>query len=248
MPPVPAGVMLDVNEDAMRERNAGANGTGSATEPTNETAANKYVSALPASTRIIQLQSASPERVHGVADVRELREQEVERRSQRDDRQQRARPDAFEPFERAPPAFPSVAAPPRAASSSGTSPSARRRRIGRGNASGCRNGRAAATRSAPRPSTAASTAASTPTSKEVSTSSWATSRARCRGRRGELGVVEIDEVRLVVGVDDDVLQRQVAVRDAAAVEGGDLEPELIEERPVDARGLDLVRRSPDTSR
>ena len=47
MPPVPAGVMLDVNDDAMRERSAGANGTGSATEPTNETAAKKYVSALP---------------------------------------------------------------------------------------------------------------------------------------------------------------------------------------------------------
>ena len=41
IPPVPAGVMLDVKDDAMRERNAGANGNGSATDPTKETAAKK---------------------------------------------------------------------------------------------------------------------------------------------------------------------------------------------------------------
>ena len=43
MPPVPAGVMLDANDDATRDRSAGANGTGSATEPTKDTAANTYV-------------------------------------------------------------------------------------------------------------------------------------------------------------------------------------------------------------
>src|SRR5215475_6488947 len=43
IPPVPAGVMLDVNDDATRERAAAPNGTRSATEPTNDTAAKKYV-------------------------------------------------------------------------------------------------------------------------------------------------------------------------------------------------------------
>ena len=37
----------------------------------------------------------------------------------------------------------------------------------------------------------------------------------------------------------DVLQREVAVRDAGAVERGDLEPQPVEERAVDARGIDL---------
>ena len=59
MPPVPAGVMLDANEDATRDRTAGANGTGSATEPTNDTAANTYVSAEPRRMSGIHCQSAS---------------------------------------------------------------------------------------------------------------------------------------------------------------------------------------------
>ena len=64
MPPVPAGVMLDANDDATRDRNAGANGTGSATEPTNDTAANTYVSAEPSRMSGIHCQSASWKAFH----------------------------------------------------------------------------------------------------------------------------------------------------------------------------------------
>ena len=60
----------------------------------------------------------------------------------------------------------------------------------------------------------------------------ACSLARCRG---ELGVVEVDEVGLVARVDDHVLEREVAVRDPRVVEHADLGPEAVEERPIDAR-------------
>ncbi len=60
MPPVPAGVMIDVNDVANRERHAGPNGTGSDTDPTNASAAKKYVVALATSAPTSHGHSASP--------------------------------------------------------------------------------------------------------------------------------------------------------------------------------------------
>ena len=131
-------------------------------------------------------------------------------------------------------------------SSSEISPARSRRRIGRGRASGCSNGNAAATRATPRPSTAASTAASMPTSNDVSTSSCATSRARSRGVAASSASSKSTRWGRSNGVDDHVLQREVAVRDAGVVEHADLGPQLVEEGAVDARGIDSVMRSPTT--
>ena len=231
--------MLEVNDDAMRERNAGANGTGSATEPTNETAAKKYVSALPGEHEQQPAPLRVAERVHGVADVRELREQEVERRGQRDDRQQRARADPFEPLERhlgRSGAFLHVRAQVVERELAGGEAAAHR---AGGKASGCRSGRAAATRSRPRPSTAASTAGSTPTSSDVSTSSWATSRERWRSFAASSASSKSTRCGRFVRVDDHVLEREVAVRDARPIERRDLPPEPVEELPVDPRAVDL---------
>jgi hypothetical protein len=46
-------------------------------------------------------------------------------------------------------------------------------------------------------------------------------------------------MRPVPGIDDHVLEREVAVGDARPVERRDLPPQPVEELPVDARAIDV---------
>ena len=246
MPPVPAGVMLDANDDATRDRTAGANGTGSATEPTNDTAANKYVSAEPRAGGSIHLPVGVLEGVPRVADVRELRQQEVERGGQRDDRQQRARPHPFQPFERhlgRPRSSLHVLTqvlerdltrrrpPPHRAGQrqrlqqrqGGRDPSDAEsvdRGVDRGVDADEQRGLDEQLRDVPRP------------------------LARCRG---QLGVVEVDEVGLVEASTITFSSARLRCAMRRVVEHTDLGPQLVEEGAVDARRIDLVMRSPTTS-
>ena len=57
--------------------------------------------------------------------------------------------------------------------------------------------------------------------------------------RGELGVVEVDEVRPVVCVDDNVLEREVAMGDPRPIERPDLPPQPVEELSVDPGAVDV---------
>ena len=247
MPPVPAGVMLDVNDDAIarsqrgRERHRLGNRT-------DERHRREHVRQRgPEEDERDPSPVGVSERVPRVADVRELRQQEVERGSQRDDRTA-ACGAGHVPTARAAPrvAAGSALARALAESSSEISPARSRRRIGRGNASGCSNGNAAATRATPRPSTAASTAASIPTSNDgldeelgdVTSCAGGVAASSASSKSTRWGRSSASTI--------DVLQRQVAVRDAPVVEGADLGQSRSRSARSIRAGSISVMRSPAT--
>ena len=185
------------------------------------------------------------ERVDRVAEVRELGQEEIERGdAHRDDREQGAGLDAFEPFERELPRRRS-AGTLRAADHRATArPYAVDCRIGAGDASGWRSGSAAPTRAETQRFARRIHRRSAPTSSEVSTSTCATSRARSSPSAASSASSKSTRWGRRLASTMTFSEREVPMADPRAVQHVDLRHSAAEQRRVQGTGPSSVSGLP----